>query len=40
VVSKVLAGKVADGYWSEAEALAYARGLLRENAIRVFKLNQ
>ncbi len=40
VVSKVLADKVAAGYWSEAEALAYARGLLRENAIRVFGLNR
>jgi predicted TIM-barrel fold metal-dependent hydrolase len=40
VVSKVLADKVAAGYWTEAEALAYARGLLRENAIRAFGLNQ
>lgn len=40
VVSKVLADKVAAGYWSEAEALAYARALLRENAIRVFGLNR
>lgn len=40
VVSKVLADKVVDGYWSEGEAVAYARKLLRENAIRVFKLHQ
>ncbi|HYK89569.1 MAG TPA: amidohydrolase family protein [Acidobacteriota bacterium] len=38
VVSKVLADKVLSGYWSEAEALKYARALLRDNALRVFKL--
>ena len=38
VVSKVLADKVAAGYWSEEEALRFARAILRENAIRVFKL--
>ncbi len=38
VVSKVLAGKVAAGYWSEGEALRFARAILRENAIRVFRL--
>ncbi len=39
VVSKVLAGKVAAGYWSEGEALRFARAILRENALRVFRLN-
>ncbi len=39
VVAKVLADKVTSGYWTEAEALAYARALLRDNAIRVFKLS-
>jgi uncharacterized protein len=38
VVSKVLSDKVAAGYWSEVEALRFARSVLRENAIRVFKL--
>ena len=38
VVAKVLADKVAAGYWSEAEALGFARAILRDNAIRVFKL--
>ena len=36
VVARVLADKVTDGYWTEAEALAFARAILRENAIRVF----
>jgi predicted TIM-barrel fold metal-dependent hydrolase len=38
VVSRVLADKVLSGYWSETEALGYARALLRDNALRVFKL--
>jgi len=38
VVSKVLAKKVLEGYWSEDEALAYARAILHDNPIRVFKL--
>ena len=38
VVSRVLADKVLAGYWSEEEALSYARAILRENAIKVFKL--
>ena len=38
VVAKVLADKVNAGYWSEAEALAFARAILRENAIRTFRL--
>ncbi len=38
IVSKVLADKVLDGYWSETEALAYARKILRENPIKVFRL--
>ncbi len=38
VVSKVLADKVLAGYWSEGEAVGYARALLRDNAVRVFKL--
>ena len=38
VVSKILAEKVAAGYWTEKEALQFARAVLRENAIRVFKL--
>jgi uncharacterized protein len=37
-VSKVIADKVLEGYWSEEEAIRYARLLLRENAIRVFGL--
>ena len=39
VVGRVLADKVADGYWTEAEALGFARAILRENAIRVFRLD-
>jgi hypothetical protein len=39
VVARVLADKVADGYWSEADAVAFARAILRENAIRVFRLD-
>ncbi len=39
IVSKVLADKVLDGYWSEEEALAYARKILRENPIKVFRLD-
>jgi predicted TIM-barrel fold metal-dependent hydrolase len=38
VVARVLADRVIDGYWTEAEALAFARAILRENAIRTFKL--
>jgi predicted TIM-barrel fold metal-dependent hydrolase len=38
VVAKVLADKVVNGYWSEEEALGFARAILRENAIRTFKL--
>jgi hypothetical protein len=37
-VSRVLADKVVSGYWTEAEALAYARAILRQNPMRVFKL--
>jgi len=37
-VSKVLADKVLEGYWTEAEAIRYARMILRENAIQVFGL--
>jgi len=37
-VGKVLADKVLEGYWSEEEAVAYARMILRENAIQVFAL--
>ncbi len=40
VVSKVLADKVQAGYFSEAEALNYARGLLHDNALRVFRLQR
>jgi predicted TIM-barrel fold metal-dependent hydrolase len=40
VVSKVLADKVESGYWSEAEALKYAGALLRDNPLRVFKLQR
>jgi predicted TIM-barrel fold metal-dependent hydrolase len=38
VVARVLADKVINGYWTEAEALEFARAILRENAIRTFKL--
>ncbi len=38
VVTRVLADKVEEGYWSEAEALTYARAILRENGIRLFRL--
>jgi predicted TIM-barrel fold metal-dependent hydrolase len=38
VVAKVLADKVTDGYWSEEEAVTFARAILRDNAIRTFKL--
>ena len=38
IVSKVLADKVLDGYWSEDEAIAYANKILRENPIKVFRL--
>ncbi|RPI24691.1 MAG: amidohydrolase [Acidobacteria bacterium] len=37
-VSRVLADKVIEGYWTEEEAVKYARLILRENAIRVFGL--
>ncbi len=37
-VSKVLADKVLQGYWTEEEAIRYARMILRENAIQVFGL--
>ena len=40
VVARVLADKVTDGYWAEADALAFARAILRENAIRTFKLGR
>ena len=40
VVARVLADKVAAGYWTEAEAVGYARALLRENAVRVFGLTE
>jgi uncharacterized protein len=39
IVGKVLAEKVLDGYWSEKEALDYARAILRDNPARVFKLD-
>jgi uncharacterized protein len=39
IVSRVLADKVLSGYWSEAEALAYASNILRENPIKVFRLD-
>jgi len=38
VVARVLADKVTAGYWTEEEALRFARAALRENAIRVFRL--
>ncbi|HSK09240.1 MAG TPA: amidohydrolase family protein [Vicinamibacterales bacterium] len=38
VVAKVLADKVTAGYWSEEEALGFARAILRDNAIRAFGL--
>jgi predicted TIM-barrel fold metal-dependent hydrolase len=38
VVAKVLADKVANGYWSEEEAIRFGRAILRENAIRTFAL--
>jgi predicted TIM-barrel fold metal-dependent hydrolase len=38
-VSRVLADKVRQGYWTQAEAAAYARALLHDNAVRVFKLD-
>ena len=37
-ISKVLADKVLEGYWTEAEAIRYAQMILRENAIQVFGL--
>jgi len=37
-VSRVIADKVLEGYWTEEEAINYARMILRENAIRVFGL--
>ena len=37
-VSRVLADKVLEGYWTEAEAIGYARMILHENAIQVFAL--
>ena len=37
-ISKVLADKVLEGYWTEEEAIRYARMILRENAIQVFGL--
>ncbi|MCE5272665.1 amidohydrolase [bacterium] len=38
IVSKVLADRVIEGFWSEEEALDYAKALLRDNAIKTFKL--
>ena len=38
-VSRVLADKVRQGYWTQAEAAEYARALLHDNAVRVFKLD-
>ncbi len=38
VVSRVLADKVAAGYWSEGEALRFAQAILHDNPVRVFKL--
>jgi len=38
VVARVLADKVTAGYWTEEEALRFARAALRENSIRVFRL--
>ena len=38
IVAKVLADKVAAGYWGEDEAVRFARAILRENAIRTFGL--
>ena len=38
VVSRVLADKVVAGYWSEEEAVAFARAILRENVIKAFNL--
>lgn len=40
LVAKVLADKLTAGYWSEEEALAFARAIVRENALRVFKLDR
>ncbi|MFH1070945.1 MAG: amidohydrolase family protein [Candidatus Glassbacteria bacterium] len=37
-VSRVLADKVIAGYWSEQEAVDYAKKILRENPIKVFGL--
>jgi len=37
-LSKALADKVLEGYWTEAEAVKYAKMILRENAIQVFGL--
>ncbi|MFC2076539.1 amidohydrolase family protein [candidate division KSB1 bacterium] len=37
-LAKVLADKVIDGYWSETEALEYARAVLHDNAIKIFNL--
>ena len=39
IVSRVLADKVLSGYWGEAEALAYARSILRDAPAKVFKLD-
>jgi predicted TIM-barrel fold metal-dependent hydrolase len=39
VITKVLADKVIDGYWSEAEALEYAQKIMRDNPIKAFKLD-
>ena len=39
IVSKVLADRVIEGFWTEEEALEYAKALLRDNAIKTFKLN-
>jgi hypothetical protein len=38
VVARVLSAKVKAGYWTEAEAVAFARAVLRDNANRTFKL--
>lgn len=40
IISKVLIGKVKDGYFSESEALRIAQMILHDNAIEILKLHQ
>ena len=39
IVGDVLTEKVAEGYWTEEEALSFARAIFRENLISLYSLD-